>query len=129
MGTRLAAEVVEDLRQFLEDARGTGVPWEKARIFDTVIRRNIKLAECPSHGLTIFDYAPRSNGARDYARLAKEVLGELEADAEPAAPPADARASASPDDGGQPPLDSGSVDTAAESPAQANDSGVIANIA
>lgn len=129
VGTRLAAEVVEDLRQFLEDARGTGVPWAEARIFDTVIRRNIKLAECPSHGLTIFDYAPRSNGARDYACLAKEVLGELGAEAEPAAPPTDARAAASPDDGAQPPLDFDSADTPTDSPAQANDSGVIANIA
>ncbi|MCP4589529.1 MAG: ParA family protein [bacterium] len=84
-GTRLAAEVVEDLRQFLDGARGTEVPWANARIFDTVIRRNIKLAECPSHGQTIFDYEPRSNGARDYARLAEEVLGanELSANDEP----------------------------------------------
>jgi chromosome partitioning protein len=75
-GTRLAAEVVDDVRQFLDAARGTDVPWKDAQIFKTVIRRNIKLAECPSHGLTIFDYEPRSNGARDYAALAAEILGE-----------------------------------------------------
>ncbi|MFH0983235.1 MAG: ParA family protein, partial [Planctomycetota bacterium] len=85
-GTRLAAEVVDDLRQFIEKARGTGVPWSEARIFDTVIRRNIKLAECPSHGLTIFDYEPRSHGAADYSRLAQEVLGELEAADQPSTP-------------------------------------------
>ncbi|MCK4660041.1 MAG: ParA family protein [Phycisphaerae bacterium] len=83
-GTRLAGEVVADLRQFIENARGTVVPWAHARIFDTVIRRNIKLAECPSHGLTIFDYEPRSNGALDYARLAGEVLGKLGAVEQPA---------------------------------------------
>ena len=129
VGTRLAAEVVDDLRRFLEEARGTGVPWTDARIFDTVIRRNIKLAECPSHGLTIFDYAPRSNGARDYARLAKEVLGELDAEAEPAAVPADERVAVSPDDGAQPPPDPNSPDIAVELRAEADDSEMIANIA
>jgi chromosome partitioning protein len=38
------------------------------------IRRNIKLAECPSFGRSIFAYAPTSHGAEDYARLAHEVL-------------------------------------------------------
>ncbi len=118
-GTRLAAEVVQDLRQFLEKARGTEVPWADARIFDTIIRRNIKLAECPSHGLTIFDYEPRSNGARDYARLAKEVLGELEARDEPAAPEVGAQTAPEP----RP------EDDAAEAPSKPDDSGVIVTIA
>ena len=74
-GTRLAGEVSADLAQFLEEARGSDVPWAEARIFETIVRRNIKLAECPSHGLTIFDYAPHSNGARDHAALAAELLG------------------------------------------------------
>lgn len=74
-GTRLAAEVIDDVRRFLEGVRGRDVPWSRARLFETVIRRNIKLAECPGQGQTIFDYAPRSNGARDYAALAAEMLG------------------------------------------------------
>lgn len=80
-GTKLATEVVDDLRRFLDDARGTNVPWAQARLFDAVIRRNIKLAECPSYGLSIFDYEPHCNGALDYARLAVEVLGAAEASA------------------------------------------------
>ena len=73
-GTRLAAEVVENLKTFLAAARGTDVPWSQARLYNAVIRRNIKLAECPSFGMSIFDYAPRCNGALDYARLAMELL-------------------------------------------------------
>ncbi|MFQ6048350.1 MAG: ParA family protein [Phycisphaerae bacterium] len=73
-GTRLAEEVVEDLKSFLNAARCQQVPWRNAQIFRTRIRRNIKLAECPSHGRSIFDYAPRSHGALDYAALAEEVL-------------------------------------------------------
>ncbi len=72
-GTRLGAEVVEDVRSFLEAARNTPVPWGNARLFDTQIRRNIKLAEAPSYGQSIFDYAPESNGAKDYSTLAAEV--------------------------------------------------------
>jgi chromosome partitioning protein len=73
---RLTREVVQDLTDFFERARGGTTPWAKARIFDTRIRRNIKLAECPSFGKAIFDYAPHCNGAEDYAALAREVLGE-----------------------------------------------------
>src|SRR5438552_3839459 len=45
-----------------------------ARIFSTKVRRNIKLAECPSFGQTIIKYDPTSNGAADYRSLAREVL-------------------------------------------------------
>ena len=72
--TRLAAEVVADLREFFDAGREQDTPWAQARIFDTVIRRNVKLAESPSHGQTIFDYDPGSNGARDYAALTEEFL-------------------------------------------------------
>src|SRR2546426_5969370 len=74
--TRLAQEVVQDLQEYLDKSRGTNAPWAKARIFGTRIRRNIKLAECPSFGQSVFAYAPNCNGADDYAALAKEVLGE-----------------------------------------------------
>ncbi len=75
-GTRLAAEVVQDVRSFFEKARGSDVPWADARVFETAIRRNIKLAEAPSYGQSIFDYAADSNGARDYERMAAEIAGE-----------------------------------------------------
>ena len=75
--TRLAQDVVRDLEAYLERSRGTGVPWADARVQRTRIRRNIKLAECPSFGQSIFGYAPNCHGAEDYAALAREVLGEL----------------------------------------------------
>ncbi len=77
--TRLAQEVVQDLQDYLDKSRATNAPWSKARIFGTRIRRNIKLAECPSFGQSIFGYAPNCHGAEDYAALAREVLGEVPA--------------------------------------------------
>src|SRR6266542_3152015 len=74
--TKLAQEVVQDLEAYLARSHGGNAPWAKARIFGTRIRRNIKLAECPSFGQSIFAYAPKSHGAEDYAALAREVLGE-----------------------------------------------------
>ena len=73
-GTKLAQEVVSDLTAFLDRGRATNVPWANARVFETKIRRNIKLAECPSFGKSIFGYAPKSPGAVDYSALADEVL-------------------------------------------------------
>src|SRR5437867_1178921 len=73
--TRLAQEVIADLQEYLDKSRNSNAPWSKARIFGTRIRRNIKLAECPSFGTPIFGYAPNCNGAEDYAALAREVLG------------------------------------------------------
>lgn len=72
-GTRLAQEVESDVRQFIAAAAPTDA-WHGARVFDTTIRRNIKLAECPSFGKTIFDYAADSHGAEDYGSLARELL-------------------------------------------------------
>jgi chromosome partitioning protein len=72
--TRLAGEVVADLEEFLEAARGSDEPWADAKIFTSAIRRNIKLAECPSYGKTIFDYDPYSHGALDYDSLAEEFM-------------------------------------------------------
>lgn len=87
-GTRLAAEVVDDLTKFLEAARGTSVPWADAKLFDVRIRRNIKLAESASFGQTVFDYEPKSNGAQDYEALALEILAQQPAaSAASAAPP------------------------------------------
>ena len=72
--TRLGRDVVADVKQFFETARGSEKPWSDAKIFKTVIRRNIKLAECPSFGKTIFEYEPRSHGAQDYSDLTDEFL-------------------------------------------------------
>src|SRR5262249_6359025 len=72
----LAQEVVRDLNDYLEKSRGTTAPWAQARLFKTRIRRNIKLAECPSFGQSIFAYAPTCHGAVDYRALAQEVLGD-----------------------------------------------------
>ncbi len=73
--TRLANEVITEVSRFLEQGYGSNAPWSQARVFGTRIRRNIKLAECPSHGRTIFDYAPGCPGALDYQNLAREIAG------------------------------------------------------
>ncbi|HEY7089177.1 MAG TPA: ParA family protein [Tepidisphaeraceae bacterium] len=75
--TKLCNEVVAELEQFIIDARGRNLPWSDAIIFDTKIRRNIKLAESPSFGQTIIKYGPTSAGANDYRALAKEVAAML----------------------------------------------------
>ena len=74
-GTRLAAEVSADVESYFArqaDAKGA---WANTRTFSTRIRRNIRLAEAPSFGQSIFQYAPQSHGAEDYRQLAREVLG------------------------------------------------------
>jgi len=85
--TRLASEVVADLEEFLAAARNTDKPWADTRIFSSTIRRNIKLAECPSYGKTIFEYDPRCIGADDYRALASEFLAYLTST--PTPPPGD----------------------------------------
>jgi chromosome partitioning protein len=74
--TRLAQEVERDLNSFLENSRSNNVPWNQAQVFAARIRRNIKLAEAPSFGKSIFGYAPSCNGAEDYLALAMEIMGE-----------------------------------------------------
>jgi len=61
--TRHAREVVERLRERSGDL-----------VYKTVIRENIRLAECPSFGQPITQYDPRSAGAADYRALATEVM-------------------------------------------------------
>jgi len=89
-GTRLAAEVVDDVDRFLTESRSQDVPWREARIFGTRIRRNVKLAECPSYGKTIFQYAPKSHGAEDYLALAAELIPPPGPEVPPASPSAGA---------------------------------------
>jgi chromosome partitioning protein len=90
-GTRLAAEVAGDVEKFFRETRSTAAqnagsttsnspqspapsPHRSVRLFETRIRRNIRLAEAPSHGQSIFEYAPSSPGAEDYRALGGEVL-------------------------------------------------------
>lgn len=61
--TLIGLEVVEDVRKFF-----------KEKVFNTIIPRLIKLAEAPSHGKPIMEYAPESRGAEAYLNLAKEVI-------------------------------------------------------
>lgn len=102
-------EVVADLESFFEAARAPGAPdtpWKLARVLRPAIRRNIKLAECPSFGQSIFDYAPDAPGAQDYANLAEPLIREwdallakraqLAADASPTTPTTSAAAASIP---------------------------------
>jgi len=73
-GTRLAAEVSADVHTFFEQQAAADKAWAATMTFATRIRRNIRLAEAPSFGQTIFQYAPQSHGAEDYRELAREVL-------------------------------------------------------
>jgi len=63
--TNHSLEVVEKLRSRFPDITYT-----------TVIRENIRLAECPSMGEPITTFAPSSSGAEDYRRLADEIIGQ-----------------------------------------------------
>ena len=69
-----AREVVAEIDGFLEEARGTGMPWDGATVLRPAVRRNIKLAEAPSFGKSIFDYAPWCPGAIDYRKLAQRFI-------------------------------------------------------
>ncbi|MDP6442507.1 MAG: AAA family ATPase [Pirellulaceae bacterium] len=71
-GTRLAAEVVRDVEEFLAEQATSNPVWSQAHAYRTRIRRNIRLAEAPSFGQSIFEYAPSSNGAVDYQQFAAE---------------------------------------------------------
>ncbi len=61
--TNLGVEVSQEVRKYF-----------KEKVYRTFIPRNIKLSEAPSAGMCIFDYDRRSEGAKAYAALAKEVI-------------------------------------------------------
>lgn len=71
---KLTGEVIGEIEKFLAASAGKPLPWAKARLLKSRIRRNIKLAESPSFGQTILQYEPSSNGAADYRALAKELM-------------------------------------------------------
>ena len=61
--TRLSTQVAEEVSKYFGE-----------KVFETVIPRNIRLSEAPSHGLPISMYDPLSKGARTYKKLAKELI-------------------------------------------------------
>lgn len=73
--TSLSNEVKVDIEQFLENAKNTDCAWAEAEILPTYIRRNIKLAEAPSYGKTIYEYERNCHGAEDYFQVACHIHG------------------------------------------------------
>jgi len=71
---KLAREVLAEIRKYFP-----------GQVLPHPIAKNVKLAEAPSYGQTIFEYAPESPGAHDYRALARQIL---EQEAERAAPEA-----------------------------------------
>ncbi|MHC4333483.1 MAG: ParA family protein, partial [Planctomycetota bacterium] len=72
----LPKEVKADIERFLDKARGTNCAWAQAEILPVCIRRNIKLAEAPSYGKTIFEYEQNCHGAQDYREVAAFIHGQ-----------------------------------------------------
>lgn len=60
---RLSAQVHDEVRRHFGDL-----------VFDTVIARNVRLSEAPSHGMSVFEYDRSSKGAKNYRNLAKELI-------------------------------------------------------
>jgi len=71
---RLSNQVVEEVRAHFKDM-----------VFDTIIQRNVKLAEAPSHNKPVILYDAGSSGAASYLHLAKELLQRIKQREEPAA--------------------------------------------
>ena len=61
--TRLAQDVVLQVKSYFKDL-----------VFNTIIPRNVRLSEAPSHGLPICKYDPACVGAKSYEKLAEEVI-------------------------------------------------------
>ena len=61
----LSQQVVENVKNNLDQ-----------KIYETIIPRNVRLAEAPSYGLPIIMYDSRSAGADSYRRLAEEIIRE-----------------------------------------------------
>jgi chromosome partitioning protein len=74
----LPGEVKADIEQFLAGARDTNCAWSQAVVLPVNIRRNIKLAEAPSYGKTIFEYEQNCHGAEDYRKVADLLAGKKE---------------------------------------------------
>jgi chromosome partitioning protein len=63
--TNLANDVVDEVKKHF-----------KEQVFETIVPRNIRLAEAPSYGIPISLYSPGSVGAAAYDQLAREILTE-----------------------------------------------------
>lgn len=74
--TKLAAEVAHDIDEFFAQNHPPRCAWAGACAFQTRIRRNVRLAEAPSFGQSILEYANSSHGAEDYRAFAREVLSQ-----------------------------------------------------
>src|SRR5690625_1199853 len=61
--TNLGIQVIEEVKKYFQD-----------HVYQTIIPRNIRLSEAPSHGQPIITYDPRSKGSEVYLELAKEVI-------------------------------------------------------
>ncbi len=72
--TSLSAEVKNDIEQFLAGSRDKDCPWRNAELVPIHVRRNVKLAEAPSYGQTIYEYEPLCNGALDYAEICDYII-------------------------------------------------------
>ena len=62
--TNLSIQVVDEVKQHF-----------RSKVYQTIIPRNVRLSEAPSHGQPVIHYDPRSKGAEVYFDLAREVLG------------------------------------------------------
>ncbi|MGZ4134588.1 MAG: ParA family protein [Tumebacillaceae bacterium] len=62
--TNLGLQVIEEVKKYFRE-----------KVYSTVIPRNVRLGEAPSHGQSIIQYDPRSRGAEVYLELAREVVG------------------------------------------------------
>lgn len=67
--TNLSIQVVESVK---------GHPFFRGKVFRSIVARNVRLSEAPSHGLPITLYDPRSKGAEAYQELAREVIERVE---------------------------------------------------
>lgn len=85
----LSGEVKADIELFLKNARSGNFAWSQALIIPVVVRRNIKLAEAPSYGKTIFEYEQDCNGAQDYQQVADYIhsMNQSNAATDAAQPP------------------------------------------
>ena len=64
---RLSAQVHDEVRRHFGDL-----------VFNTIIARNVRLSEAPSHGKTVLEYYRNSKGAKNYTNLAKELIRRKE---------------------------------------------------
>ncbi len=72
--TTLSSDVKHDVDAFFSEHEGRPKSCSNVKVFDSMIRKNVRLADAPSYGQSIFQYDPKSNGAEDYLAFAEEVI-------------------------------------------------------